>query len=62
VNKPLPEICCPLCHLRQPYRAQTRCIHCTKEMPNFNIAVQLKGAVRGQVARPPHSVEPLDAA
>jgi hypothetical protein len=32
MNAPLPQICCPNCYLRQPFRLQTHCIHCQKEL------------------------------
>lgn len=41
MNSPIPEITCPECHLRQPWRNQPKCIHCTKEMPAYTVAAQI---------------------
>lgn len=52
MNVPLPEICCPECHLRQSWRGQNKCIHCTKEMPAYNIASQVYQAQAKAPAAP----------
>ena len=32
MNKPLPEVSCPKCHLLQPFRGQQNCLHCSSPL------------------------------
>ena len=55
-NQSLPEITCPHCHLRQPWRLQARCLHCAKEMKGDARGGQndTGASVHGVPTVPPH--------
>ena len=42
MQKPLPTIYCKACHLTQPYRQQTECLHCGKRLSSWHISSQLE--------------------
>lgn len=57
MNAPLPQIVCPSCHLRQPWRGQPKCIHCIKDLPAYSTASQVYAA---QAKHPPQTNSRFD--